>query len=147
MTTNTAATIHTGFDHARFNMIEQQIRPWEVLDRQVLELLAELQRQQLVEARDGGFWVNPGNQMRLLLLAEEMVLQGGTAQFDLTLETLETDAGINASFIYAGELFEVATVEQLADHWRNLLQGMLEPQLALGELPMYMFKLMDTCAR
>ncbi|UCZ84387.1 amino acid adenylation domain-containing protein [Pseudomonas sp. L5B5] len=70
------------------------------------------------------------------LQAEEMVLQGGTAQFDLTLETLETDAGINASFIYAGELFEVATVEQLADHWRNLLQGMLEPQLALGELPM-----------
>ncbi|KAF0865633.1 non-ribosomal peptide synthase/polyketide synthase [Pseudomonas sp. LD120] len=70
------------------------------------------------------------------LLAEEMVLQGGTAQFDLTLETLETDAGINASFIYAGELFEEVTVEQLADHWRNLLQGMLEPQLALGELPM-----------
>ncbi|PYY78120.1 non-ribosomal peptide synthetase [Pseudomonas sp. TKO26] len=70
------------------------------------------------------------------LQAEEMVLQGGTAQFDLTLETLETDAGINASLIYAGELFEVATVERLADHWRNLLQGLLEPQRALGELPM-----------
>ncbi|SFY15263.1 non-ribosomal peptide synthetase, partial [Pseudomonas sp. NFPP16] len=70
------------------------------------------------------------------LQAEEMVLQGGTAQFDLTLETLETDAGINASFIYAGELFEVSTVQSLADHWRNLLQGMLEPQQALGELPM-----------
>ncbi|WP_207246468.1 non-ribosomal peptide synthetase, partial [Pseudomonas sp. GW531-T4] len=70
------------------------------------------------------------------LHAEEMVLQGGTAQFDLTLETLETDAGINASFIYAGELFEVSTVEGLADHWRNLLQGMLEPQQAIGELAM-----------
>nr|BFD43331.1 non-ribosomal peptide synthetase [Pseudomonas sp. FFPRI_1] len=70
------------------------------------------------------------------LQAEEMVLQGGTAQFDLTLETLETDAGINASFIYAGELFEVSTVQSLAEHWRNLLQGMLEPQQALGELAM-----------
>ncbi|PWY53264.1 non-ribosomal peptide synthetase [Pseudomonas sp. RW409] len=70
------------------------------------------------------------------LHAEEMVLQGGTAQFDLTLETLETDAGINASFIYAGELFEVSTVEGFADHWRNLLQGMLEPQQAIGELAM-----------
>ncbi|MFP3681547.1 hypothetical protein SB725_31175, partial [Pseudomonas sp. SIMBA_041] len=28
------------------------------------------------------------------------------------------------------------TVQSLADHWRNLLQGMLEPQQALGELPM-----------
>jgi len=70
------------------------------------------------------------------LHAEEVVLQGGTAQFDLTLETLETDAGINASFIYAGELFEVSTVEGFADHWRNLLQGMLEPQRAVGELQM-----------
>ncbi|WMN15882.1 amino acid adenylation domain-containing protein [Pseudomonas piscis] len=70
------------------------------------------------------------------LVAQEMVLQGGTAQFDLTLETLETDAGINASFIYAGELFEVSTIARLADHWRNLLQGMLEPQQAIGELLM-----------
>ncbi|MFE8730655.1 glycerol-3-phosphate 1-O-acyltransferase, partial [Aeromonas hydrophila] len=35
-------------------------------------LLAELQRQQLIEARDGGYWVNPANQMRLLLLAESI---------------------------------------------------------------------------
>ena len=28
------------FDKARFNMIEQQIRPWNVLDADVLDLLA-----------------------------------------------------------------------------------------------------------
>jgi len=33
---------------ARFNMIEQQIRPWEVLDRRVLDLLAELHREDFV---------------------------------------------------------------------------------------------------
>ncbi len=33
---------------ARFNMIEQQIRPWEVLDPQVLELLAVVRREDFV---------------------------------------------------------------------------------------------------
>jgi len=32
-------------DIARFNMIEQQIRPWEVLDGQVLALLLEVKRE------------------------------------------------------------------------------------------------------
>lgn len=35
---------------ARFNMIEQQIRPWEVLDPAVLELLDRLPREQFVPA-------------------------------------------------------------------------------------------------
>jgi len=38
------------FDQARFNMIEQQIRPWEVLDPQVLELLAKVRREDFVPA-------------------------------------------------------------------------------------------------
>ena len=33
---------------ARFNMIEQQIRPWNVLDTRVLQLLAELKREDFV---------------------------------------------------------------------------------------------------
>lgn len=36
------------FDKARFNMIEQQIRPWEVLDAQVLALFAAVKREQFV---------------------------------------------------------------------------------------------------
>ena len=35
-------------NQARFNMIEQQIRPWEVLDPQVLELLSVVQREDFV---------------------------------------------------------------------------------------------------
>ncbi len=47
--------MHTGtapfdFDKARFNMIEQQIRPWEVLDAKVLNLLSEVKREQFVPA-------------------------------------------------------------------------------------------------
>ena len=33
------------YEQARFNMIEQQIRPWEVLDSQVLSLLALVRRE------------------------------------------------------------------------------------------------------
>ena len=35
-------------DRARFNMIEQQVRPWEVLDPAVLELLDRVKRDQFV---------------------------------------------------------------------------------------------------
>ena len=35
-------------EQARFNMIEQQIRPWEVLDTQVLSLLAMVRREDFV---------------------------------------------------------------------------------------------------
>lgn len=36
-------------EQARFNMIEQQIRPWEVLDTSVLALLALVRREQFVQ--------------------------------------------------------------------------------------------------
>lgn len=36
------------FERARFNMVEQQIRPWEVLDPQVLALLFRLHREDFV---------------------------------------------------------------------------------------------------
>ena len=38
------------FEQARFNMIEQQIRPWEVLDGEVLALLSEVKRENFVPA-------------------------------------------------------------------------------------------------
>ena len=38
-------------ENARFNMIEQQIRPWEVLDQRVLDLLNKLPREDFVPQR------------------------------------------------------------------------------------------------
>ncbi len=37
-------------EQARFNMIEQQIRPWDVLDLDVLALLGEIRREEFVPA-------------------------------------------------------------------------------------------------
>jgi protein-L-isoaspartate(D-aspartate) O-methyltransferase len=39
------------FDRARFNMVEQQIRPWEVLDGRVLALLETIHREDFVPIR------------------------------------------------------------------------------------------------
>ena len=41
---NTSASL----EKLRFNMIEQQIRPWDVLERDILELLAEIRREEYV---------------------------------------------------------------------------------------------------
>lgn len=38
------------FEQARFNMVEQQIRPWEVLDQDVLDLLYVVRREDFVPA-------------------------------------------------------------------------------------------------
>ncbi|MEO8101053.1 MAG: protein-L-isoaspartate O-methyltransferase [Betaproteobacteria bacterium] len=38
------------FEQARFNMVEQQIRPWEVLDQDVLDLLFTVKREEFVPA-------------------------------------------------------------------------------------------------
>jgi protein-L-isoaspartate(D-aspartate) O-methyltransferase len=38
------------FDKARFNMIEQQVRPWNVADAKVLALLGEVKREDFVPA-------------------------------------------------------------------------------------------------
>jgi len=39
------------FDHARFNMVEQQVRPWEVLDSRVLSLLESIHREDFVPVK------------------------------------------------------------------------------------------------
>ncbi len=44
------STVALDVAQARFNMIEQQIRPWEVLDGQILELLGEVHREDFVPA-------------------------------------------------------------------------------------------------
>ena len=43
--------MNMNFEQARFNMVEQQIRPWEVLDHRVLSLLETLHREDFVPVR------------------------------------------------------------------------------------------------
>ncbi|QJI45129.1 non-ribosomal peptide synthase/polyketide synthase [Pseudomonas sp. ADAK2] len=71
------------------------------------------------------------------LSVEDIVWEGRTAQFDLTLGTYESSEGVAAELTYATDLFEPSTIERLARHWQNLLQGIVdEPTQRIGELPL-----------
>ncbi len=90
------------FERARFNMVEQQIRPWEVLDQQVLDLLFKVRREDFVPERHralafadleiplghGEKMLAPKIEARLLqelaLGAEDRILEVGTGSGYMT---------------------------------------------------------------
>jgi protein-L-isoaspartate(D-aspartate) O-methyltransferase len=89
-------SIYMNIEQARFNMIEQQIRPWNVLDQDVLDLLHIVKREQFVPAAcaalafadteiplgNGAQMFNPKVEARILqelqLKKHENVLEIGT---------------------------------------------------------------------
>ncbi|WEJ03430.1 amino acid adenylation domain-containing protein [Pseudomonas sp. FJ2-5-13] len=59
-----------------------------------------------------------------------------TTHFDLSLDTHESADGLWAALTYATDLFDVATIERLAQHWQHLLQSVVSaPRSRLCELP------------
>jgi protein-L-isoaspartate(D-aspartate) O-methyltransferase len=90
------------FERARFNMVEQQIRPWEVLDSRVLTLLETIHREDFVPVKyrklafgdiaipleHGQFMMRPkieGRMLQALDLGEdETVLEIGTGSGFIT---------------------------------------------------------------
>ena len=67
--------------------------------------------------------VKKGGQSQRLddLSIETLSWQGRAAQFDLTLDTFESEDGLWASLTYASDLFEASTIERLAQSWVCLL--------------------------
>jgi protein-L-isoaspartate(D-aspartate) O-methyltransferase len=63
-------------EQARFNMIEQQIRPWNVLDQDVLDLLLVVKREDFV----------PAAYKSLAFVDAEIPLPGGETMFSPKLE-------------------------------------------------------------
>jgi len=71
------------------------------------------------------------------LTVESLELPGRTTQFDLQLDTHEEGQQLMASLTYATDLFDAERIDTLAQHWRNLLAGIVaNPDSAIGELPM-----------
>ncbi|MDD2050654.1 amino acid adenylation domain-containing protein [Pseudomonas putida] len=69
------------------------------------------------------------------LSIEEIVFESQAAQFDLSLDTFESDQGLVGAFTYMSELFEHATLERMGGHWSNLLQAIVaQPHAAVDEL-------------
>lgn len=63
-------------EQARFNMIEQQIRPWNVLDQEILDLLHVVKREQFV----------PAAYQNLAFADVEIPLPGGESMLDPKVE-------------------------------------------------------------
>ncbi|MDR0281377.1 MAG: amino acid adenylation domain-containing protein, partial [Paucimonas sp.] len=71
------------------------------------------------------------------LQVEVLAADSQSAQFDLTLNTVEHAAGLDAELSYATALFDAATIARLAGHWRNLLQGICaDAGQRIAELPL-----------
>ncbi|MBB5019372.1 protein-L-isoaspartate(D-aspartate) O-methyltransferase [Chitinivorax tropicus] len=64
------------WEEARFNMVEQQIRPWDVLDQEILSLLFEVKREEFV----------PTNMHNLAFVDMELPLANGQKMWQPKLE-------------------------------------------------------------
>jgi amino acid adenylation domain-containing protein/non-ribosomal peptide synthase protein (TIGR01720 family) len=85
----------------------------------------------LSEGRKGVDIALPG------LTLSALAATGRTAQFDLSLETFESDEQLIATLTYATDLFEPPSMVQLIGHWQNLLHAIVaEPESPIAALPM-----------
>lgn len=87
------------FEQARHNMVEQQIRPWEVLDPRVLEVLEKIHREDFVPARYRKFAMADleiplaENQSMLKPVIEARILQSLQIQSQDTILEIGTGSG------------------------------------------------------
>jgi len=122
-------------DIARFNMIEQQIRPWEVLDGQVLSLLSVVKRENFVPlAHKALAFVDmevplqaSGTAVKVMLAprVEARLLQNAAVQRTDKVLEIGTGSGYMAALL-ASQAASVLTFEMdasLAQQARNNLQS------------------------
>ncbi|MFM2341132.1 MAG: hypothetical protein RLZZ592_785 [Pseudomonadota bacterium] len=107
-------------EQARFNMIEQQIRPWDVLDPSVLSLLAVVKREDFVPAAHRAVAFMdlevplPGGQVMLAPRVEARLLQElGLQRHEKVLE-VGTGSGFMAALM-AHKAQTVVTYEKRAE--------------------------------
>ncbi len=123
------------FEQARFNMIEQQIRPWDVLDAHVLQLLSVVKREDFVPAPHKALaFVDmeiplPGGQCMLAPRVEARMLQ------DLAVQKHEKVLEIGAGSGYMAALLahRAQRVISLEIRRRTGRAGQREP--ATGRYP------------
>ncbi|WP_153147479.1 protein-L-isoaspartate O-methyltransferase [Dechloromonas sp. H13] len=117
-------------EQARFNMIEQQIRPWEVLDPQVLDLLFVVKREDFVPAAyrnlafaDMEIPIGSGQVMLAPRVEARLLQELGIRKSDKVLE-IGTGSGYMAALL-AARAEHVVTVEsrpELAEFARQNLE-------------------------
>ncbi|MEH3086409.1 MAG: protein-L-isoaspartate O-methyltransferase [Xylophilus ampelinus] len=122
MPLNTTLEHPTAVDHARYNMIEQQIRPWDVLDGEILDLLSVMRREQFV----------PEAYVSLAFADIEIPLPGGQSMFAprveaRALQDLQVRPHERVLEIGAGSGYMAALLARRAQH---VLTLEIDPELA-----------------
>ena len=103
-------------EQARFNMIEQQIRPWNVLDQDVLDLLHVVKREQFVPAAYQNLAFAdveiplPGGEAMLAPKFEARIMQETGVKKHETVLEIGTGSGYMAALL-AHRAAKVTTVE------------------------------------
>ncbi len=71
------------------------------------------------------------------LQVDYLVNDARATKFDLNLEVTDFDAQLRCCLTYSSDLFDADTIERMAEHWQQLLQGMLDaPAQRLSEVPL-----------
>ncbi|UFH49859.1 non-ribosomal peptide synthase/polyketide synthase [Pseudomonas sp. KNUC1026] len=60
------------------------------------------------------------------LQIEGMQWDSHSAQFDLSLDVIDSDKGFSLAWNYASDLFDAPTAQRMARHWQNLLEAIIE---------------------
>ena len=71
------------------------------------------------------------------LTLQALQSETSTAKFDLTLLMQETESGIRGALEYNTDLFDAATIAQMAEHLQTLLAGIVaNPEQQIAQLPL-----------
>lgn len=119
-------------EQARFNMVEQQIRPWDVLDQDVLDLLRELKREDFVPEQYRGLAFSDmeiplghGEMMLSPKLEARMLQEVGVKTTDKVLE-VGTGSGYMTALLSRmanrGSVLSVEIIPELASQAAVLLK-------------------------
>ena len=132
--------LEINFDSARHNMVESQIRTWEVLDRRILDLVARAPRHDFVPAAyrnlafadmqlpltHGQAMMAPKVEARLLqalnVRASDKILEIGTGSGYVTWLLAQLGRSVHSIEIFAD--LSAAAKQKLADH--NVTNAKLE---------------------
>jgi amino acid adenylation domain-containing protein len=71
------------------------------------------------------------------LTATPVSVRSGAAEFDLTLEITQEENRLDGSLGYRTDLFDLATVDRMLEHFERLLEGIVkDPGRRLSQLPL-----------